>query len=114
MNYKLWIDGAWADSQQGSLMQIENPANGSVIAEVVNGSHADVDAAVKAAQRAFYDGRWSRLTPGQRSQMLWRLNIIGIQKLSNKKSRPMWITKKHGYGGKNKKPLITPEPFFQI
>ena len=73
MNYKLWIDGAWAESQQGSLMQVENPANGTIIAQVVNASRADVDAAVRAAQTAFYDGRWSRLTPGQRSQMLWRL-----------------------------------------
>lgn len=53
-------------------MSIENPATGEMIAEVVNGSAADVDAAVSAARVAFYDGRWSRLTPSERSLALWR------------------------------------------
>jgi len=72
-NYKLWIDGAWAESKNGGVMSIENPATGDIIAEVINGSAADVDAAVSAARDAFYDGRWSRLTPGERSLALWRL-----------------------------------------
>lgn len=73
MDYKLWIDGQWADSQGGSRMAIENPATGQIIAEVVDASHADVAAAVQAAHRAFYDGRWSRLTPAERSLAIWRL-----------------------------------------
>jgi len=73
MNYKLWIDGQWADSRGGSVTAIENPANGEKIAEVVNASREDVDCAVQAAHQAFYDGRWSRLTPGERSLAIWRL-----------------------------------------
>ncbi|UCH60970.1 MAG: gamma-aminobutyraldehyde dehydrogenase [Anaerolineales bacterium] len=71
--YKLWIDGKWTDSQGGSQMEIENPATGSKIAHVVNASQADVDAAVQAAKAAFYDGRWSRKTPSERSLALLRL-----------------------------------------
>ncbi len=73
MAYKLWIDGQWVDSQGGSLMTIENPATGEKLAEVVDASPADVDRAVQAAQTAFYDGRWSKLTPGERSLALWKL-----------------------------------------
>lgn len=73
MDYKLWIDGRWADSQGGSRMAVENPATGQVIAEVIDASPADVDAAVQAAHRAFYDGRWSQLTPAERSLAIWRL-----------------------------------------
>jgi len=73
MNYQLWIDGQWADSRGGSVTAIENPANGEKIAEVVNASREDVDCAVQAAHQAFYDGRWSRLTPGERSLAIWRL-----------------------------------------
>jgi betaine-aldehyde dehydrogenase len=73
MEYKLWIDGRWQDSQGGKMMAIENPATGEKIAEVVDASRADVDRAVKAAHRAFYDGRWSKLTPGERSLAIWRL-----------------------------------------
>jgi betaine-aldehyde dehydrogenase len=73
MNYKLWIDGQWTDSQGGGVTSIENPATGEKIAEVIDASRADVDRAVQAAHMAFYDGRWSKLTPGERSLALWRL-----------------------------------------
>jgi betaine-aldehyde dehydrogenase len=76
MEYKLWIDGRWEDSDGGGLMDIENPATGERIAQVVNGSRADVDRAVQAAHRAFYDGRWSKLTPSERSLALWRLGDL--------------------------------------
>lgn len=54
-------------------MTIENPATGEKLAEAVDASPADVDRAVQAAQTAFYDGRWSKLTPGERSLALWKL-----------------------------------------
>jgi betaine-aldehyde dehydrogenase len=73
MDHQLWIDGAWADSRGGGRVTIENPASGEPIAEVVDASRADVDAAVAAARTAFYDGRWSRLTPAERSKALWKL-----------------------------------------
>ena len=73
MDYKLWINGAWTDSQGGAMMQIENPATGKAIASVVNGSAADVDRAVQAAKTAFYDGRWSKKTPGERARALLKL-----------------------------------------
>ncbi|MCL6510399.1 MAG: gamma-aminobutyraldehyde dehydrogenase [Anaerolineae bacterium] len=71
--HKLWINGAWVESQGGAQMPIENPATGEVIAHVADASRADVDAAVQAAKTAFYDGRWSKLTPAQRSQAIWKL-----------------------------------------
>jgi betaine-aldehyde dehydrogenase len=73
MNYKLWIDGQWADSKGGKTLAIEDPATGSTLAEVVDASREDVDRAVQAAHTAFYDGRWSRLTPGERSLAIWKL-----------------------------------------
>lgn len=73
MEHRLWINGEWADSQGGGKMAIENPATGEQIAEVLDASRADVGRAVQAAKTAFYDGRWSKLTPGQRSLALWKL-----------------------------------------
>ena len=73
MDYKLWINGRWTSSQGGSVLAIENPATGDIIAEVPDSSRADVDQAVRAAHKAFYDGRWSKLTPGARSLALWKL-----------------------------------------
>jgi betaine-aldehyde dehydrogenase len=75
-SYKLWMNGQWTDSKGGGRMAIENPATREQIAEVVDGSRADVDAAVAAAREAFYDGRWSRLTPSERSLAIWRLGDL--------------------------------------
>ncbi|HLF74738.1 MAG TPA: gamma-aminobutyraldehyde dehydrogenase [Anaerolineales bacterium] len=72
-SYKLWIDGAWQESNGGRTMTIENPATGETIAEVIDASRADVDRAVQAARRAFYDGRWSKKVPAERSKAIWKL-----------------------------------------
>lgn len=71
--FKLWIDGKWINSNGGSLMEIEDPATGKKIAKVIDASKADVDKAAKAAHKAFYDGRWSGITPAERSKALWKL-----------------------------------------
>jgi len=73
MNYKLWIDGRWEDTKGGKVMSIEDPATGKGIAEVIDASREDVGRAVQAAKRAFYDGRWSKKSPGERSLIIWKL-----------------------------------------
>ncbi|MDX1991396.1 MAG: gamma-aminobutyraldehyde dehydrogenase [bacterium] len=72
-SYQLWMNGQWTPSKNGGRMTVENPSTGDSIAEVVDASPEDVAAAVAAAHEAFYDGRWSRLTPGERSLAIWRL-----------------------------------------
>ena len=73
MDYKLWINGQWTDTDGGSMMGIENPATRGTVAQVVDASRADVDAAVQAAKTAFFDGRWSKLTPSTRSNAMLKL-----------------------------------------
>lgn len=73
MEHKLWIDGKWEDTKGGKVMAVENPATGKKFAEVIDASREDVDRAVQAAKTAFYDGRWSKLTPGERSKLIWKL-----------------------------------------
>ena len=73
MEHKLWIDGQWQDTKGGNIMSIEDPTTGKEIAEVINASREDVDRAVQAAKTAFYDGRWSKKSPGERSKIIWKL-----------------------------------------
>ena len=73
MNHQLWINGKWEPSKGGGTMAILNPATEEKIAEVVDSSREDVDRAVQAAKTAFYDGRWSKRTPSERSKILWKL-----------------------------------------
>ncbi len=78
--WKNWVDGKWVEGAGGQLTAIENPATGEKIAEVPNSTAADVDRAVEAAKRAFYDGRWTGLMRGERQRMLWRLGELVEQK----------------------------------
>jgi betaine-aldehyde dehydrogenase len=72
-SYKLWIDGEWVAGSGRKRLKIENPASGEIIARVYDANREDVNTAVQAARTAFYDGRWSRLTPAARSLALWKL-----------------------------------------
>ena len=69
---QVFIDGAFRDASSGETFPTENPATGEVIAEVAAGNAADIDDAVRAARRAFDDGRWSRLAPADRKKALLR------------------------------------------
>lgn len=63
-----YIDGKWAVSSGAARIPVINPANDEVIAEVVAGTAADVDAAVAAARAAF--GAWSATSVGERADYL--------------------------------------------
>jgi gamma-glutamyl-gamma-aminobutyraldehyde dehydrogenase len=67
-----FIDGAFRDAISGETFETENPATGEVITSVAAGNAADIDLAVRAARRAFEDGRWSRLAPADRKKVLLR------------------------------------------
>ena len=71
INYGLMASGWMAKAGARSLLR--NPATGKKIAEVADASPEDVNLAVQAAKRAFYDGRWSRLVPSERSKAIWKL-----------------------------------------
>ncbi|MDE3231613.1 MAG: aminobutyraldehyde dehydrogenase [Chloroflexota bacterium] len=71
--HQLYIGGQWRDASDGGRIAVINPATGERIAEIAAATVADVDAAAQAASDAFADGRWSGLTPGQRSDILMRL-----------------------------------------
>jgi len=73
MDYKLWIDGEWVESKGGGTLAVENPATCETIAHVVDASPEDIDRAVQSARTAFYDGRWSGKTPGERAQAISKL-----------------------------------------
>jgi betaine-aldehyde dehydrogenase len=73
MGHGFLIDGSWISGEGRSLTSILNPATGELLAGIPNATDADVDMAVCAAVRAFRDGRWSGLTPAQRSLAIWKL-----------------------------------------
>src|SRR5512134_2718194 len=72
----LFIDGAYPDAVKGGRFATTNPANGEVVAEVAEGTEADVDVAVASARRAFRSGAWSRMAPRERMELLYRFAAL--------------------------------------
>ncbi|WP_245476029.1 aldehyde dehydrogenase family protein [Mesorhizobium sp. M7A.F.Ca.US.006.01.1.1] len=70
------IDGKWVDARSGKTLPVEDPATQEIVTHVPAAEKADVDRAVEAARRAFESGPWSRLSPAERSKMVWRLGDL--------------------------------------
>ena len=68
----LLIGNEWVPAKSGRTFDTINPTTGQVLATVAEGDESDVDEAVRAARRAFEDGPWSRMGPGERSALLHR------------------------------------------
>jgi gamma-glutamyl-gamma-aminobutyraldehyde dehydrogenase len=68
-----FIDGAFRPAKSGATFDTIDPATGKVLAKVAACGAGDVDFAVEKARDAFEDGRWSRLHPGERKEVLIRL-----------------------------------------
>lgn len=69
--YQQFIGGEFVDAASGETIEVENPANGKVIAKVPASSREDVNRAVDAAATAFET--WSQTTPQDRSLILLRI-----------------------------------------
>jgi betaine-aldehyde dehydrogenase len=69
--HQQFIGGQWVDSASGKTLDVENPANGQVIAQVPASGAEDVDRAAQAAAAAFET--WRKTTPAERATMLMKL-----------------------------------------
>ena len=68
-----FIDGGYRAAIAGKTFATVNPATGKELAQVAACGAEDVDFAVVKAREAFDDGRWSRLHPSERKDVLIRL-----------------------------------------
>jgi 1-pyrroline dehydrogenase len=69
--YQNYVGGKWVDAAEGGTAEILNPSTAETIAEVPEGTQADVDRAVEAAKAALPE--WLETTPGERAEMLLKL-----------------------------------------
>ena len=68
---RLFIGGEFVDSAEGGRIQVLNPHDNSLLAEVSEARQADVDRAVGAARRAF--PAWKRVSAAERGRLLLKL-----------------------------------------
>src|SRR5581483_3585721 len=66
-----FIGGEWQQPAEGVWFATNDPATGEKLAEVAQGSAADIDTAVLAARSAF--AKWQALTPHARARYLYAI-----------------------------------------
>ncbi len=81
MTNKLYINGQWVGSKSNRTIKVVNPATEVVFDEVAAGNAEDIDAAVKAARKAFDKGPWPRMTGTERATILRKIAMLINQRL---------------------------------
>lgn len=71
--YQMFVDGEWIPAQANETYDVINPATSENIARVPKGRPEDGKRAVDAARDAFDKGRWPRMSPGERANMILKL-----------------------------------------
>jgi len=67
---KLFIGGKWVAPSTSETIEVRSPATGQYVGKVPMAAAADVDAACAAARKAFDEGPWPRMTPGERQAVI--------------------------------------------
>ncbi len=71
--WKNYINGEWVDPEDGSRIEIENPATATPIAEVARAREADVDRAVEAARACFNSRELYNMRPTNRGALMFEI-----------------------------------------
>ena len=88
--YQNLIGGKWQPASEGRTVDMVSPSDGHAFARIARGTKADVDAAVKAARRAFEEGAWSKLTALERGRLMAKLGetiLANLEELSQLEAR---------------------------
>ncbi len=70
---RMYIDGAWVESESGAARTIIYPYDQREIATVTEGDREDARKAIAAARRAFDSGPWRQTSAAERGKMLEEL-----------------------------------------
>lgn len=74
--FRMLIDGDWIQARSGETFSCVDPYTEESWGRVPRAAAADVDAAVRAARRAFDEGDWPRTPPARRAALLRRLGQL--------------------------------------
>lgn len=71
LNTQLFINNEFVDAQDGATFDVFNPHDNSLLCQVSEAKHPDIDRAVKAARDAF--PKWSAMSPSDRGVLIGKL-----------------------------------------
>ncbi|MFQ5662762.1 MAG: aldehyde dehydrogenase family protein [Terriglobia bacterium] len=70
---KLFIGGQWVEAASGKTFSTLNPATGELLTQLAEADAPEVEAAVRAARRAFEEGPWASMSAADRGKLLLKL-----------------------------------------
>lgn len=77
MTLKNYINGVFVPARNRAVRTFYNPADNTALGEVAESAVEDIEAAIKAARKAFDEGPWSRTPAVERAAKLFKLaNLI--------------------------------------
>ena len=71
--HQLYINGEFVNASGNKKLKLYNPHNSSLICEVESATRDDVNKAVDAAEKAFYEGEWTKMSARDRGNLLYKL-----------------------------------------
>jgi phenylacetaldehyde dehydrogenase len=69
----LLIGGKWLPAVSSETLDVLDPSTAKILARIAAGGAPDIDAAVRAARRAFTSPPWAKLRAAERAKFLYRL-----------------------------------------
>ena len=90
-NFGQFIDGNWSPSSNGETYEVINPATEEVLGKASKASPADVDKALKSAEKGLKI--WKKTAPWQRSNILRKIANTIREK---KDTFARWMTLENG------------------
>src|ERR1700691_4913368 len=75
--HQLLIGGQWVPASGGATLDGINPSTAQVFATIAAGGAGEIDAAVRAARRAFSSAPWAKLRAVGRAKLLYRVGAAG-------------------------------------
>jgi acyl-CoA reductase-like NAD-dependent aldehyde dehydrogenase len=79
-SYKMVIGGKDVAAASGQTFRRESPVHpGLIVGEWPEASREDVEAAIRAARKAFDEGPWPRMTGKERANYLYRISELNKQ-----------------------------------
>ena len=79
---KCFVGGRWVAPLGGDTLPVENPSDGTIIAQIPRGTAADIDAAVTAAQTAL-NGVWGKTPAAERGRILARIGRLVLERVDD-------------------------------
>ena len=73
---KGFVGGQWVGAEDGATLTTRDPGSGAELTQLAAMGAGDVDRAVQAADHAFHNTGWAKMTPGERGVLLHRLTDV--------------------------------------